>query len=604
MAVPERTSTRKRAAAALVLLAALLARGDAGAATQTITTTYTYNGDGAATAVTTQVDSQPATTTYLTWDNFTPDSTTPATGTVSAADGNLLGIGTSPGMTDLTTQFTYDVRDRLTACSPAGQSLVSYAYHANNLLASSTLAAGDTLQFYYDTASTARMINTSQPSTGLVASFLGPVRYLSDGTEQALLQPRKDTAAVYDAAAQTLSPYAYDPYGAPWSGAATTSSGLSSDGTSYDLTQNSFQYAREYQDPSCSAYYLRERWYLPALQTFLSRDPGDPLHRYGYTAGNPIGRTDPSGRKYTAVDFSRGVDKAVHKLSPGIAAYLEPIIPVWGQVMGGIELLGLLPSFWHHPTAEGWVELGFLGASMASEVGGVSRFLDRALATPQGAFRARLVVDAVLGASQTAAQAVPHGRLDVPALVQGIDTTMFGMFYARAVAGVGYRPYNLTADNVAVKAGSALIGDDDDLLIFRTRRSAAVTISGHDVPFKITSPLLEDLHLGVYHEGLIAISKREILYNELLVNEDNAAIDTGVLDEVPKNLQYAYVGRVPAEEWYTNEFKSSPLGVPMQRRENSIVSLDSNDEANGERYRVLSRNCQHHALAVRRALGF
>ena len=45
------------------------------------------------------------------------------------------------------------------------------------------------------------MTNTRQPSTGLVSSVLGPVRYLSDGDEQVLLQPRKDTASVYDAAA-------------------------------------------------------------------------------------------------------------------------------------------------------------------------------------------------------------------------------------------------------------------------------------------------------------------------------------------------------------------------------------------------------------------
>jgi len=93
----------------------------AGATTQTITTTYTYNADGAPTAVTTQVDTAPATSTYLTWDNFTPDSAAPATGTIGAADGNLIGIGASPGLTGLSTQLSYDVRDRLTTCS-SGQS--------------------------------------------------------------------------------------------------------------------------------------------------------------------------------------------------------------------------------------------------------------------------------------------------------------------------------------------------------------------------------------------------------------------------------------------------------------------------------------------------
>jgi RHS repeat-associated protein len=594
-------------AATLALLTMFPTRGNAGVVTQTITTTYTYDADGAPTAVTTQVAAQPATTTYLTWDNFTPNASASSTGTVTAADGNLIGIGSSPGANGLSTQFAYDVRDRLTSCSPAGQSLASYAYHANGLLASSSLASGDALQFYYDTAKTAHMVNTSQPSTGMVASFLGPVRYLSDGTEQALLQPRRDTAGVYDATTQTLSPYAYDPYGAPWAGSATTSSGLSSDGSSYDLAQNPFQYAREYNDPSCSTYYLRDRWYLPAQQTFLTRDPGDPLHRYGYTGGNPVGRTDPSGRKYTAMDFSRDVDKAVHELSPGIASYIEPLLPVWGQVMGGIELLGLLPSFWHHPTVEGWVEFGFLGASIVSEVGGASKYLDRAFATPQGAFRTRLVFDAVLGGSQTAAQAVPHGRLDVPSLIQGIDTTLFGMFYARAVGGVGYRPYNLTAEGVQLKQASELM-DEDGLLIFRTRRGAVDTSSSAEtsswkLSYHNTSPLLEELHLGVYHEGLIAISRKEIYSNELLNHDGDAFIATGGLDKIPENLQYIYVGRVDANEGFINEFQSSPLDVPMQRRAGSVVSLDAHDEERTEPYRMFSRNCQHHALAVRRALG-
>src|SRR5262249_15447654 len=234
--------------------------------------------------------------------------------------------------------------------------------------------------------------------------------------------------------------------------------------------QNPFQYAHEYKDPSCSAYYLRARWYLPEQHTFLSRDTGDPLHRYGYTAGNPVGRVDPSGRTSTAVDFSRDVDKAVHKLSPGILAYIEPILPVWGQVMGGIELLGLLPSFWHHPTAEGWVEFGFLGASIVSEIGGEFRYLDRAVGTAQGAFRTRLAVDAVLGASQTAAQAVPHGRLDVPALIQGIDTTLYGMFYARAVAGGRGPPYKPPAGGGGLKTARERSDRDAGPGLFPTHR--------------------------------------------------------------------------------------------------------------------------------------
>ncbi len=64
----------------MVLPAAISA---AGAAEVTIVEDYSYNPDGALTAVTTTTGDGPPTTTYLTWDNFTPNQDDPATGTVT-----------------------------------------------------------------------------------------------------------------------------------------------------------------------------------------------------------------------------------------------------------------------------------------------------------------------------------------------------------------------------------------------------------------------------------------------------------------------------------------------------------------------------------------
>jgi RHS repeat-associated protein len=569
---------------------------------QTTTTTYQYNADGALTAVTTQVDTQPATTTYLTWANFLPDAGQPTTGTVSAADGNLLGIGPRPGTTGLTTQFVFDSRDRLTSCAPAGQSAVSYAYDPASRMASSTLTSGDALQFYYDHAATPLMVNTRQPSTGLVSSFLGTVRYLSDGTEQVLLKPRKDVGGVYDAAAETLSPYGYDPYGAPLSPAAPAGSGLSGDGTSYDLISNPFQYAGEYQDPSCDAYYLRARWYLPAQHTFLSRDPADPLHRYSYTGGNPIGRTDPTGLRHTGDGFARDVNKAVHKLEPGIAAYIEPVLPIWGDVMGGIELVGLIASFWHHPTAEGMISFGFLAASIIAESAGEFSWFDRQFGTARRAMAGRIALfDLPLGVTQTFAQSYRHRRLDVPTLIQGIDATAFGIFYGRALMGWGYRPYDMTADDVLGVALKRLPAGDD-LLIFRARRPA-IDSFGYRLPYMNTSPLLEDLHLGVYHEELIGFSRSAILRTHLTVDDDGDAFITA--DEIDhlEPMQYQYVGSVPANPGNAAAMKSSPLGVPISGLNRDSFHSVTSSELDQQRYRVFGRNCQNHAALVRKQLG-
>src|SRR5262245_14171622 len=115
-----------------------------GQSVQVTTTTYARNADGALTAVTTQIDGQPATTVYLTWDNCLPSRGDPTTGTVSAANGNLIGYGPTPGGSYLT-QLQYDQRNRLTAAAVSDVTGVSYAYYAASRLAASTLTSTNTL---------------------------------------------------------------------------------------------------------------------------------------------------------------------------------------------------------------------------------------------------------------------------------------------------------------------------------------------------------------------------------------------------------------------------------------------------------------------------
>ncbi len=107
---------------------------------KTITTSYQYNADDALTATTTQIDTGAPVTTYLTWANSTRNIADPTTGSVRAADGNLLGLGPSPGPAGLSPQFQYDVRDRLNGCTVSGEPAVSYAYDASSLLSASMLA--------------------------------------------------------------------------------------------------------------------------------------------------------------------------------------------------------------------------------------------------------------------------------------------------------------------------------------------------------------------------------------------------------------------------------------------------------------------------------
>ena len=504
---------REAGCQALLAIAALLlaaAPAFAGTATVTRIRTYTYNADGAPTAVTVQVGDQPAVTTYLTWDNFTPDAGDPADGTVSAANGNLLGVGPTPGSGALEQRFTYDPRDRLIDCAVTGAEAATYAYHPTGLLASSTLPA-DELLFYYDASATPLMLNTTQTSTGDTASFLGGVRYLSDGTEQVLLQPRKDVAGVYDADAQSLTPYAYDPYGAAEQEVGGSGLGVwAPTPNPFDLSHNPFQFTHEYRDLLCSAYYLRARWYLAHHKTFLSRDPADFLHRYSYTQGNPITRVDPTGLS-AAGAFSRDVGRAVHTLEPGGWKYGEPLLPVWGQVMSGIQMVGLAASFWNHPTAEKGASFGFLAASVASEGAMEFKWLDRMLSTPGRALAARLGMDAVLGLGQTGMQSVHHGRIDPLAVLQGVESTASGMFWGRYMAGFGYRPFGLETKDVDSLASTHFkdVKNIGSALVFRLR---------YDGSGGFTSPFMEQFRLGNYHEAVFAVSRETLWTAEVGVD--------------------------------------------------------------------------------------
>ena len=67
-------------------------------------------------------------------------------------------------------------------------------------------------------------------------------------------------------------------------------------------TTNPFMFTGQFYDLELALYYLRARQYDPELMRFLARDPErgefrEPLtlHRYLYTANNPINNTDPSG---------------------------------------------------------------------------------------------------------------------------------------------------------------------------------------------------------------------------------------------------------------------------------------------------------------------
>jgi RHS repeat-associated protein len=140
------------------------------------------------------------------------------------------------------------------------------------------------------------------------------------------LKPRKDTAASYDPSEDALAPYRNDAYGAESD--ATT-------GATYDVGDNPFRYAGELRDPVSGAYYLRARWYLPEVPSFVARDPLAHLNRYGYAAGNPVMNVDPSGMRSRSIfdDLSEGIEW----LDSGVQGHLARLF--LAPAMGAFEII-------------------------------------------------------------------------------------------------------------------------------------------------------------------------------------------------------------------------------------------------------------------------
>jgi len=585
------------------LVVAVLSLGRGAAHATTTVHTYSYNVDGALTAITTQVNDQPSTTTYLTWDDFTPDAGTPTTGTVATGDGRLVGYGASPGTSNLTARFGFDPRDRLVSYSGVAGT-EAYDYYANSMMRSSSTAADDR-RFYYDASGNPQAVNLHDAAADRWSAWLAHTRFLDDGKEQILLAPRKDMACSYDAENATLQSYVYDAFG------ASPNPGAPSD--TYDLGDNPFRYAGEYRDPLWGGYYLRARWYDPTLPSFLSRDPERHLNRYAYGEGNPVMNTDPSGRSsklFGGVEhFLRGLDT---KLNKGVGGHFARLF--LAPFLGPLQILAYPQQFWQAVKTDRDGTDVFLALGIASEV--VGGFADGYLAgygmSLGKRFLARTVSDVTIGVGGSIAAGADRGfnHFNWQTFTAGIELT----------AGViGYRGQNgtnvasglkLSGEDVVKLATRKLDGaPDHTALVFRQR--TATDLLGQEAA-EIHSPLREAFNLGFYHERLIAVTKDEILQNE--VYEEGVRLSVTRFQDftaVTKTLakadgKFEFVGSIDvSDDSVRAKFLGNQRNLPVDLNESGVENHELRRLTNKfNRYAPFTNNCQTHAYAVLKDLGF
>jgi len=99
-------------------------------------------------------------------------------------------------------------------------------------------------------------------------------------------------------------------------------------GSSSIVNTNAYRYTGEQWDADLGMYYLRARYYQPAVGRFWTRDTyegdsSDPLslHRYLYTQGNPVNGVDPSGHDGELA----GTLTAINNLSITAATYISRV---------------------------------------------------------------------------------------------------------------------------------------------------------------------------------------------------------------------------------------------------------------------------------------
>lgn len=574
------------------------------AGVETVTTSYTYNGDGALTSMTVEGGSG-AGTTYLTWDNFTPDASDPATGTLSQGNGNLASIGAQPGGVP---QFTFDERDRLSSYQAAqSDPAQSYDYSAENLLRQTALGS-DALKFYYAGAS-GRVINQNQSATGLMSGRLAAGRYLSDGTEQVLVLPRKDTAGLYSPSAKTLEPYAYDPFGAPKEGPTQAGEG-------YDLAKNPFQYAGEYRDPVWGGYYLRARWYDPDLPAFISRDPVQNISRYAYGGGNPVMHVDPGGKNFmhTLGKFFAGMNRDLNK---GIGGAFARIF--FAPFMGPLAIVGEPGAFWHaieHDTSG--IDV-FLALGIVSEgVGGYmdySAVKDVVRVSRARRYGMRTLSDLGLGLGQSIAAGAHRGwhHFDWRTFGQGMELLFGANVGYRGLLGLnvrsGYRNRTELGDLIDEFNRTAKHGET---LVFRTWDQVPGNKFLNNLPVPKDAPLLEAGGLGSYHERLVVIRYLDRAngpenvvatteYEELGVRRYHERTAPGNAEDLltSRGRRYQLVGREPPTT-SLREFFSNPIGGALAYDDDAPDIFDGPGNA---RYNVLRNNCHDHAFAVLKRMG-
>ncbi len=204
--------------------------------------------------------------------------------------GNRIGLSLPSGP-DFS--YTYDLANRLTGFAGKGTE-ANYAYDGDGLRISRTV--GSTTEYYtWNRTGRLPLILAAGNASYIYGLGSAPLEQVSESGEVLFYHADQlgSTRALTDSKGSKIASYSYDAYG------NTLNASISGQ------VSNPFGYAGSFTDAETGFLYLRARYYDPATEQFISRDPlvavtGQP---YAYADDSPVNFVDPTGAGWDALDI-------------------------------------------------------------------------------------------------------------------------------------------------------------------------------------------------------------------------------------------------------------------------------------------------------------
>ena len=179
-------------------------------------------------------------------------------------------------------------------------------------------SGNSTLGYVDDGSDVALAYNGSTSIGSLLGLGLDELFQLNfNGTLQSsvLKDPLGSVVGLSGSAKTITDLYQYEPYGA-----STHTSGTS---------LNNYQFAGQANDFN-NLYFMRNRYYLPAIGRFISRDPaglGGGTNMYAYAGDDPVNFSDPTGLEFVPI-------------GGGSYGTYDGTFGDWGVMGGGVAVVG------------------------------------------------------------------------------------------------------------------------------------------------------------------------------------------------------------------------------------------------------------------------